>query len=94
MTVLLASPESVNCRFVTLAEILSGDFHPALKQAVRDMAKRDALGALCVAVTEHPGDSELVARLAHDFVKARGAAVATPERVKVKFLNGKYEIAE
>lgn len=72
-------------------EILEGEFHPALKAAIRDMRAGKAQAALEAAVrAERP--AEEIAALAKDFVAAAHRPTRTP--VKVTFEGGKYTSAE
>jgi hypothetical protein len=52
-TVTMDPREYSDSRYFTLNEILDGDFHPCLKQAVRDLRKRSALDELLGAASMH-----------------------------------------
>lgn len=76
-------------------DILEGNFHPALKQAIRDLRKRAALDVLC-AMTHTCNGEELnndaqIAAAAREFVFAHRVAKPVHESVKVHFVDKKYE---
>lgn len=104
----LIMPEFSLCRyhasaFVPLAEVLEHpDYHPCLKQAVRDLFKADALAALAAAAAQDatasahgPPAAKAQAEVAllvaaRAFVAAHQAALPATEVTKVVFAGGKY----
>ena len=79
-------------RFVALEEVLSGNYHPCLKQAVRDLRKQRALASLCAAVESAPPRSAppSLDAAARSFVVAHMAALPPRESQKVHFEGGTY----
>lgn len=66
-SVVLDPKEYTSSKYFRLDEVLSGEFHPALKQAVKDLKKKRQLDNLCTAAqqmnapvsnTDNDGDSE------------------------------------
>merc|ERR1711865_455365 len=57
--VVLDEKEYSDSAFVAFADVLANDYHPCLKQAVRDLLKQRALDALCGAVEAASGDSDV-----------------------------------
>ena len=78
-------------------DVLSGDFHPALKQAIRDVRAADAFKRLRELVVAGGADADVAtaARLLVETAGARDAAVdalggADGAPVAVSFANGRY----
>mmetsp|Transcript_86422 Transcript_86422/g.268507 ORF Transcript_86422/g.268507 Transcript_86422/m.268507 type:complete len:249 (-) Transcript_86422:43-789(-) len=61
-------------------EVLAGEFHPALKQAIRDMRTKRAYEALAAAIADNAGDAA-IARHARDLVWLGGRAPRAPVHV-------------
>eukprot|EP00038_Savillea_parva_P013267 m.209948 g.209948 ORF g.209948 m.209948 type:complete len:234 (+) comp24783_c0_seq1:55-756(+) len=94
----LASAEEVaNCRpdpkeyddlrWFDSDDVLTGEFHPALKAAVRDLRAAKAHAALEAAVQSGQSDTDVAALARHFVAEAHRPSVAP---VKVTFSEGKY----
>lgn len=94
--VVLDPKEYESSAYVPFGAVLEGEYHPCLKQAVRDLLKHRALGALCRAVSaaKRQGGSAdsvpAVATAAQRFVAAHEASIQPKESTKVHFRNGAY----
>ena len=84
--------------FVGVEEVLEGEFHPCLKQVVRDWKKNQAMEELLKFVGgyekggegEGEGEGEGVVRAAVRFARAKREADLLGEVTRVCFVNGKY----
>ena len=83
--------EYANSAYVSFEDILSGNYHPCLKQAVRDLLKQRALDDLiqCAATDKSSSISEIAAS-AMTFVAMHKAGIGEKESTKVHFLKGRY----
>jgi len=89
--------------FVPLDEVLENpNYHPCLKQTVRDLIKANALATLVAAAAHDASASgagasakteaqDALLAAARTFVAAHHAASPAAEVTKVKFIGGKYE---
>lgn len=77
----LDEKEYRDARWWSCDEVLTGDFHPALKQAVRDLRAREAYLSLEEAVLSSASDAE-VSALARQLIQAGGSAPQEPVCVR------------
>ena len=80
--------EYADAGWVDPFDVLRGDYHPALQQAVRDLLARRAYDALRTAVADDSASAGAVAAAAAAFVAWREAAPAA--QCKVRFEGGAY----
>merc|ERR1711957_822630 len=88
-TVKLDEKEYKDARWFLAEEVLAGEFHPALKQAIRDLRARKAYVSLETAVAMGADDSQ-VAQLARDLVARGAASLETPVKVRFDAASAKY----
>mmetsp|Transcript_23189 Transcript_23189/g.69461 ORF Transcript_23189/g.69461 Transcript_23189/m.69461 type:complete len:255 (+) Transcript_23189:278-1042(+) len=74
----------------TPLEVLDGDFHPALQQAVRDLLARRALAALRDAVECDRGD-QIIAQRARHYMAWKDAGPTASAKVR---FNGSYRFVD
>eukprot|EP00041_Stephanoeca_diplocostata_P006583 m.89130 g.89130 ORF g.89130 m.89130 type:complete len:229 (-) comp16437_c0_seq7:1168-1854(-) len=72
--------------------VLAGDFHPALKQAIRDMRADMAFGVLQELVYSESASNDDIAAAARDLVTVTEGCKLSP--TKVRFKDGRYTEAE
>lgn len=76
----LDDKEYSDARWFPVEEVLEGEFHPALKQAIRDLRAKQAYRRLAEAV-ERGGDDGAVAACARELVRCGAEAPAAPLQV-------------
>jgi hypothetical protein len=88
--------EYTQSKYFRLDEVLSGEFHPALKQAVRDLKKKRQLDNLCTAAGQYEssvnsGSTSCLIEAALAFIQSHKESAVDEEVCKVRFVDNSYE---
>eukprot|EP00929_Paragymnodinium_shiwhaense_P078560 TRINITY_DN40740_c0_g1_i1.p1 TRINITY_DN40740_c0_g1~~TRINITY_DN40740_c0_g1_i1.p1 ORF type:complete len:256 (+),score=55.08 TRINITY_DN40740_c0_g1_i1:67-768(+) len=91
--VVLDEKEYSDARWFPADEVLAGEFHPALKQAIRDMRAQRAYDALAASVAGG-GDDASVAALAKSLVASLQGAPSNPLQINFDAAASTYSVTE
>mmetsp|Transcript_32848 Transcript_32848/g.48920 ORF Transcript_32848/g.48920 Transcript_32848/m.48920 type:complete len:249 (-) Transcript_32848:665-1411(-) len=85
--------EYAECKWWEVEEVLAGEFHPALKQAIWDSRSKKSYKTL-EKIVANSGDDAAVAAAARNLVVGGTPFSGGSKPVKVRFSDGKYEYVE